>query len=192
MLWSAHGVLIFCQYLSFPFLPHLAARREGAFILQFGPNQVWIELTAVRQSLPALRLQICNLCRRLLGIFSSNINTGIVSYKYIKCQCWLGSRYWLQPPGLDRPTRFEREKKSIYQSIFSFGSTKVSSREVCLVSASEAISHDWNIHGEGSHRLGPLASRLPACLMESMIAPIPIKRRKGPGAAVKRALAGVR
>lgn len=29
------GALIFCQYLPLPFLP-LAARREGAFILQFG------------------------------------------------------------------------------------------------------------------------------------------------------------
>lgn len=94
------------------------------------PNQVWIELTAVRQSLPALRLQICNLCRRLLRIFSSNINTGIVSYKYIKCHCWLASRYQLQPPRLDKPTSVERRKKMhlpmyfLIWSIHLYGSTK--------------------------------------------------------------------
>lgn len=91
-LWSAQGALIFCRYLSLPSLPPRCSKR-GSIHPSIWPNQVWIELTAVRQSLPALRLQICNLCRRLLRIFSSNINTGIVSYKYIKCHCWLGSRY---------------------------------------------------------------------------------------------------
>lgn len=91
-----------CQYLFLPFLPHLAQR--GSVHSSRWPNQVWIELTAVCQFFLALRLQICNLCCCLLGIFNSNINTGIVSCKYIKCHCWPDSRYWLQPPSLDRHT----------------------------------------------------------------------------------------
>lgn len=76
----------------FAFPPPRCSKR-GSIHPSIWPNQVWIELTAVRRSLPALRLQIRNLCRRLLRIFSSNINMGIVSYKYIKCHCWLASRY---------------------------------------------------------------------------------------------------
>lgn len=96
----------------FAFPPPRCSKR-GSIHPSIWPNQAPIELTAVRQSLPALRLQICNLCRRLLGIFGSNKTTGIVSYKYMKCQCWLGSRFRLQPPSLDRPTSFGREKTSL-------------------------------------------------------------------------------
>lgn len=91
-LWSAQGGADILSIPPFAFPPPRCSKR-GSIHPSIWPNQVWIELTAVRQSLPALRLQICNLCRRLLRIFSSNINTGIVSYKYIKCHCWLGSRY---------------------------------------------------------------------------------------------------
>lgn len=84
----------------FAFPPPPRSKR-GSIHSSLWPNQVWIELTAVCQSFLALRLQICNLCCCLLGIFNSNINTGIVSCKYIKCHCRPDSRYWLRPPSLD-------------------------------------------------------------------------------------------
>lgn len=72
--------------------------KRGSIHSSIWPNQVWIKLTAVCQSFLALWLQICNLQWCLLGIFNSYINTGIVSV----CHLWPDSRYWLQPPGLDR------------------------------------------------------------------------------------------
>lgn len=87
--------------------PILLKEREHSFFT-LAPNQVCIELTAICQSFPALRLQICNLFWCLLGIFNSNINTGIVSCKYIKCHRRPDSRYRLQPPSPDRHTGFEK------------------------------------------------------------------------------------
>lgn len=93
----------------FAFPPPPCSKR-GSIHSSIWTNQVWIELTAVCQSFLALRLQICDLYWCLLGIFNSNINTRIVSCKYIKCHCWSDSGYWLQPPSLNRHTSFEEKK----------------------------------------------------------------------------------
>lgn len=85
--------------------PPPGCSKRGSIHPSIWPNQAPIELTAERQSLPALRLQICNLCRRLPGIFGSNITAGIVSSKYRESQSWPG-RFGLQPPSLDRASSF--------------------------------------------------------------------------------------
>lgn len=102
----------------FAFPPPPCSKR-GSIHSSIWTNQVWIELTAVCQSFLALRLQICDLYWCLLGIFNSNINTRIVSCKYIKCHCWSDSGYWLQLPSLNRHTSFE-EKNHMHFCIFSF------------------------------------------------------------------------
>lgn len=129
-MWPAEGAQI---PLSIPFFaippPILLKEREHSFFT-LAPNQVCIELTAICQSFPALRLQICNLFWCLPGIFNSNINTGIVSCKYIKCHRRPDSRYRLQPPSPDRHTGFEESDTHTY--VFSLSLTFCSRPvEVC-------------------------------------------------------------